>query len=160
MDIQKDTWTNFIKTITLVTGLFVLQSCNDQTTQNTVVYKDGKQVPVLDTTQTDIGILAVDSVFVGQEYCAKIWLTNKNQKTLKSYVDGDFNKSLVDTINQTLDNCRMKLLVENDTTIFCLTPGDGAKAFIYKIAILTSDSKNIYHLKTVNLKFKSVDNNE
>jgi len=157
MYIQKDPWPNFIKTITLVTGLFLLQSCNDQTTQNIVVYKDGKQVPVLDTTQREIGIMAVDSVFLGQEYCAKIWLKNKNQRTVKSYVNGDFNKSLVDTLKQTLDNSRMKLLVENDTTIFCLTPTDFAQTFKYKIALLTIDKNKIYHLKTLNLKFKSVD---
>ena len=157
MDIKINNLTKSFRTIIFVITIFIFQSCNDQTIQNTIVYKDGKQVPILDTTQLEIGIIAVDSVFLGQEYCAKIWLTNKNQRTVKSFVNGDFNKSLVDTIKQTLDNSRMKLLVENDTTIFCLTPTDFAQTFKYKIALLTIDKNKIYHLKTLNLKFKSVD---
>jgi hypothetical protein len=88
-----------------------------------VQYKDGKQIPILDTTESELIVIAPDTVNAGEEYCAKVLLASSNKKLVKSYALCDFSVSLVDTLNKTLDNCDgSQLKIENDTTYFCLQP--------------------------------------
>lgn len=134
----------------------VLTSCSNSSDNSTIAkYKDGKQIPVLDSSMSILSFIAPDTVPGGQEYCAKIWLTKKDQKIIESYATCNFNESLVDTTKNKLDNCRFRLLVKDDTTHFCLEALDSNLNQSFRLAVLTKDINNIYHLNQVRLKFTS-----
>lgn len=136
--------------------LTILVSCNNQPDSRTVAnYKDGKQIPILDSSSSVLSYNAPDTVVGGQEYCAKIWLTNKSQDIVESYAQCDFNSSLVDTAKNKLDNCRFRLLVKHDTTHFCLEALDSNLSQSFRLAVLTKDVNKVYHLNQIRLKFRS-----
>lgn len=147
------------KSIFVAVILMAMLSCNSESGRKAIIeYKDGKQVPILDSTLSNVGISASDSAEVGVEYCARIWLTSDTLKLIKSYALCNFAGSLVDTANKTLDNCDdYQLKIIEDTTYFCLTPrpSDTIRDFNYRLALLTTDRRNIYHLNTLDLKFVS-----
>jgi len=144
------------KNITVIILTFItLVSCDKNSSDKAVAnFKNGMQIPYIDSTMHDIKVLTVDSVKAGQEYMARIWLTTKSKKLLKSFADADFKSSLIDTTNKTINNCKYKLLIDNDTTYFAVTSTDSVNTnLFFKVALLSVDKDKVYYLHTVDLKF-------
>jgi len=143
------------KPIATVLILMALLSCSIGAKKKIVEYRDGKQIPIIDSSATKIGFIAPDSAEIGKEYCAKLWMNTKEVTLIKSFAICNFEISLVDTLNQTLDNCdSLQLLIENDTTYFCFKPLD-IRDHNFKLGLLTVDKNNIFSLNTLKVKFKS-----
>ena len=144
-------------TIKLISTIFILAlfwACNNPADSSSIPkYKDHKQIPFSDSASPILSYIAPDSVLSGQQYCAKIWVTSKQQKVIESYAECDFKHSLVDTTKRTLDNCRYKIVVLNDTAHFCMHPLASKTNYSFKVAVLTIDENKNYHLNSLDLKF-------
>lgn len=117
----------------LIASLLLL-SCSDNLNEAPVVkYENGKQIPIIDTLDSNIGLIAPDTVWGDEEYCAKMYLKNSNLRLVNSFVNCSDKGLLVDTTKKKLETCLSELLVEHDTTIFCLTPYDTTLNFEYRI---------------------------
>jgi hypothetical protein len=141
--------------ISLILSLFAISCDNKIASRQTVEYRQGKQVPIIDSLPKDIGILAPDTVIGEEEYYARIWLADKSQKLIDTYVDCDFKNSLIDTINKKIDNCTISLETIKDTSRFHIWPSDTSLTYTFPLTILTLDTQNLYHLKIFHLKFSS-----
>ncbi|MES2381095.1 MAG: hypothetical protein V4538_08645 [Bacteroidota bacterium] len=145
----------FSSVITLV----IATSCNNRTNTQFV---GNKQVPIINNKDSRIALVGTENIIKGKEFCAFITQTNKDFKIIAAYIGTaseqpcDFSKSLVDTTLKTIDNCSIKLLVENDTGYFCTTPAITGK-YIHRLAVLSIDNLSNYYLDTLELKYTSME---
>jgi hypothetical protein len=138
-----------------------------------VQYKDGRQILNLNglTRNGDkldkftVDRILTDSISTGEEFLAKIYLTDKNIKLVAAYFDCQtVDHATVDTVVNTLNNykrldgCKKGLMVENDTIYIAFKPETPGKKTFEEITILTRDKEKIFRTQKYSFDYTVVEN--
>lgn len=146
--------------------LLAFLSCNqksnekDLSKKDLVEYVDGRQLLTLNNLSRDgsafdspeIGKIKPDSVLVGEEFLARIFLVGTDLKIVNAFVDCDkVDNPSVDTATYKVSGCKTRLIVKDDTVIFALRPTQAGIEISPTFTILTRDTENV--LRTVDYVF-------
>ena len=149
--------------------ILLLFSCDHPAQEADMVrYRDGRQLLNLNEMKRNgdpldvprVERISLDSIAVGEEFSAKIFLTDKNYDIVAAYYDcKNVDNPTVDTIGSTpnrykLDGCKRGLMVENDTIYIYFRGGiPGSNAF-EEITILTRDKQKIFRTQNYTFNYK------
>jgi hypothetical protein len=152
--------------------ILVIISCGTRTRENDIVqYKDGRQLLNLNGLKRNgekldeprIEKLSPDSISIGEEFYARIYLSDKDYHIIDAYFDCEHvDNPTVDTVANTtnkfkrLDGCKKGLIVEDDTIRIYFRGGTlGIKTF-EEITILTKDTQNLFRTQRYTFDYKVV----
>jgi hypothetical protein len=154
------------------TTLTLLSSCSTAD-KDLVQYKDGRQILNLNgltrngdkLDEFDVDRILTDSVSIGEEFLAKIYLTDKNIKLVAAYFDCQtVDDATVDTVVSTLhnynrlDGCRKGLMVKNDTIYIAFRPETPGKKTFDEITILNRDKESTFRTQKYSFEYTVVEN--
>jgi hypothetical protein len=132
-------------------GLMAIFSCSNKNELPKVQYKDGKQVPIIDSTLQNVTYSFPDSVVLGEPSTIEIGMKAQDQKLVKAYLALNFSDHLVDTVNKALERCAELRPNGNVVVLEQAFTRDARVEF----GFLTIDSANIYHLLLAPLSFNA-----
>lgn len=94
-----------------------------------------------------------DSITIGQEFRAVIYLTEKEPRIVEAYFDCEsVSDASVDTLTFDVSGCSKKLFIQNDTVLIGFRPAKEGEIEFPRITLLTVDRNRIF--RTVNYSFK------
>jgi hypothetical protein len=151
------------KEILVLSLLIILMISCKHEIESCVQYKDGFQLlSVNSLTKTGkhldsvvVYTIAPDTAKFGEEFHAKVFLSNPNLKIVEAYFDcNTSNSSLADTVANDIIGCRNKFVIENDTVSIYFQPGGehGQKEF-REITILSVDNDHVYRFHKGTFKY-------
>lgn len=93
-----------------------------------------------------------DSITIGQEFRAAIYLAKKEPRIVEAYFDCEsVNDASVDTLTFHVSGCSKKLFIQNDTVLIGFRPAKEGEIEFPRITLLTVDKNRIF--RTVNYSF-------
>lgn len=130
-------------------------------------YKDGQQLLILNETdefghkisRPEVRMISPDSIEVGEEYLAKIFLTESSEDFVLAFTDCNLTDTLsIDTVTLRVDKCHIKLFDKDDTVFLAFKPQTvGVKTF-QTIKIVTRDNKGVFRTIDHAFDYKVVEN--
>jgi hypothetical protein len=143
-------------------------SCGIKSSDKDLVeYVDGKQLLTLNMSKRNgdkneapiVNLEAPASVRIGEEFIAKIFLSDTDLTIVDAFVDCEnVDKASVDTVTYKVSGCKQKLFVKDDTILVAFKPTtSGAKRFP-EITILTRDTDRIFRTLKYMFDYQVVEN--
>ena len=124
-------------------------------------YQDGRQLLTLNATdkagekieRPEVWIIAPDSIRAGEEFLAKLFLSETDEKITAGYTDCNFTESpSVDTTTLQIDGCKARLLVRKDTVLVAFKPQSAGIKTFQIVTLVTRDKRGIF--RTIDYTFK------
>lgn len=137
----------------LLTIQLLMVACEPNRDRAYVKYKDGKQLLTVNGIEGNGDtlkkfttlIMAPDTVTVGQEFQAKVFLSTEYLKIADAYVNCAAIKSAaVDTMTYEIAGCEEGLMVQDDTVLIAFRAKAPGTYKFPEITILTVDPKKIF----------------
>lgn len=169
-------WKQKMKHLILFSSLAIF-SCNSHSEKNLLQYEDGKQLLTLNELsingqkldQFSVEKIAPDTIVNGDEFRAKLFLTNKNINIVAAYFNClPVDNPTVDTATNILNyqnECDVELPVENDTIYIAFRIKTMEKFATESvpytsgpITILTKDKEMVYRTQEYKLDLVLVEN--
>jgi len=154
----------------LILGTFIAFASCDQigTGKALVQYRNGRQMLTLnDRTLTGdslarpvIGVITADSVLLGGQFSAKIFLKTSDYRLIEAYKDLNItDTTTVDTAIVTSEFYKpfsggIRLLVENDTLGIYFRPGKVGQLTFSNVTLLTIDKDKIFRTIPFSFQYK------
>ena len=154
----------------LLTILFAF-SCSPGSDRNLVEYRNGRQLLNVNETQRNgdrldkptVKRLSPDSISVGEEFLARIFLDDKDFDLVAAYFDCDTSQlQTVDTttaVPYKIDGCKWRLEVKSDTIFIAFHGGKPGKRTFHEITILTRDREKIYRTQKYTFDYTVTEKN-
>jgi hypothetical protein len=150
------------------TILLVMFSCDNKSKSKDIVeYSNGQQLLSVNNIKRDgtpldeprIERIAPDSLSVGGEFIAKIFLAETDLVIADAFVDCDnVIKASVDTVTYKVSGCKTGLMVKDDTIWIGFKPTNvGLKTFS-TITILTKDKERVFRTMEYTFDYNVVKN--
>jgi hypothetical protein len=135
-------------------SLIALLSCSNKNELPKVQYKDGKQVPIIDSTLQNITYSFPDSVVLGEPSTIEIGMKAQDQKLVKAYIAPTFSGHVVETVTKVLDRCA-ELRPNGNVVVLKQVFTSVSRDLRVEFGFLTIDSANIYHLLLAPFSFNA-----
>jgi hypothetical protein len=104
-------------------------------------------------------MIAPDSVEVGEEFLAKIFLTDTDEDFIVAFTDCTFKDTLsIDTTSFEIDACRSRLYSRGDTVFLAFKPQTPGTKTFQTIKLVTRDKHRILRTLDYSFDYKVVDN--
>jgi hypothetical protein len=158
----------------LIVAMLILGVCRCGSKQlDLLQYQNGRQVLNLNglkrngepLPEPEIGILLPDSVKVGDELVAKIFLQEEDVQLVDAYyacqsVENPTVDTLIETSNMVkrLDGCTKRLMVSHDTIRIGFRPSKPGVRTFEQITILTRDKERVFRTQAFTFDYKVVEN--
>ncbi len=140
----------------------LLMACG-KSRESLVQYRDGRQLLTVNETDTegnritlpDVKLIAPDTIEIGEDFLAKIFLEGSDQKFVVAFAHCDSVASqLIDTATYRIDGCQAKLFEEDDTVQIAFRPQHEGNKTFGPVKIITKDSNKI--LRSIDYSFDYV----
>lgn len=142
-------------------------SCNPTSKKKDVIqYKDGRQLLNVNNVNKEgevietpvVRKIAPDSIHIGEEFVAKIFLLEKDQQIVNAFIECTTTHNLsVDTVTNEITGCEKPLYIRNDTILIGFRPSKlGIKQFP-EITILTKDQENVFRILPYSFNYHVVE---
>lgn len=141
----------------IVIVVLLLISCANPNGAKSVEYVEGRQLLKLDDSSA-VKMIAPDSIELGEEFVARIFMTDTALQVIDAFLDCDTTGALsIDTATQQVSGCATPLFVKSDTLRIGFRPTDVGMHTFADIAILTRNPRREYRLVKYTFNYKVVD---
>jgi len=143
-----------------------LSACS-KSNHDFIKYQDGQQLLTLNATdeygqkipRPTVQMIAPDSVKVGEEFLAKIFLSDSSEHFIVAFTDCVLSDTLsIDTTTFQLSGCRSKLFNKQDTVFLAFRPQTAGVKTFQPIKIVTRDKRRVLRTLDHTFHYKVVDN--
>lgn len=151
-----------------VTVLSILFSCDSKSSDKDLVeYSDGKQLLTVNNVNRDgsdfnkpkIQKITPDSVRIGEEFLAKIFISDTDLVIADAFVDCDnADKASVDTLTHKISGCKNGLILKDDTILIGFRPTNAGLKKFATITILTKDKEKVFRTMEYTFDYNVVEN--
>jgi hypothetical protein len=148
--------------------LFLLWSCTNGGKEDLLQYRDGRQLLSLNALTRsglvmripDVGMQSQDSVAVGEEFVARLFLKDPAFRIMEAYVGcAEVANPTVDTVLNSvrpcnrLDGCTRSLMILSDTIFIAFRPSTPGEKRFHEITLLTIDQEKIFRTQKYSFQY-------